>query len=120
MAGFWNNEFGWTTYEQATLFSQEEKRTLSLPIGAGEVKWENREHFAHLEAQKSQGQATPEALPVLEVTLKVTYNLNGASFRELKAELESRIYSAIGNGMLSGDSEAEVDTYHLQVQEVRS
>ncbi|MCC5612801.1 hypothetical protein LC612_40465 [Nostoc sp. CHAB 5834] len=119
-AGFWNNEYGWTTLDKATLFSPDEARALSLPIGAGVVKWENRARFSSVKQQNVECPVAPEVLPTLEVTLKATYNLNGVSLRDLKGDLRARLYSAIGNGLLSGHSEAEVETYHLEVREVAS
>lgn len=34
VAGYWNNDFGWVTLEQATRFSAEEAQKMSLPIAA--------------------------------------------------------------------------------------
>lgn len=34
---FWNNERGWVSFAQATIFTEEERMTMNLPMGA--CKW---------------------------------------------------------------------------------
>ena len=41
---FWNNEMGWVDIASATLFSQEDKNTLNLPMTNG-----NDAHWCRLE-----------------------------------------------------------------------
>lgn len=50
-AGFWSNDFGWTTFGCATKFTEAEKHTLDLPIATGQdAKWvtwsEAESHYA--------------------------------------------------------------------------
>ena len=54
---------------------------------------------------------------VLTLTLRVVYDPNGMTAAELKALLDDHTRRAIGNGMLSGDTPAEVDEYSMQIVE---
>lgn len=39
-AGYWQNEFGWTTFENATVFNSEERHNLNLPNSTGnDARW---------------------------------------------------------------------------------
>jgi hypothetical protein len=49
------------------------------------------------------------------VTLDVTYALNGQSLDDLKELLNNGIQRAIGGGMLTGHTEAEVESYSVGV-----
>lgn len=64
-------------------------------------------------------QATPETVNA-RLTLDVTYLLNGEAASELLARLERMCELAIGEGLLSGDTAAEVDTWSIDVSEVPS
>lgn len=54
---------------------------------------------------------------MLTLTLRVVYDPNGMTAAELKALLDDHTRRAIGNGMLSGDTPAEVDEYSMQIVE---
>lgn len=45
------------------------------------------------------------------LTLNITYTANGVPAKELKGNLEAMLEYAIGNGMLTGSTEAEVDSW---------
>jgi hypothetical protein len=47
----------------------------------------------------------------LELKLKVTYLPNGVSENELRANLEQLVQAGIGEGLLTGESPAEVSSY---------
>lgn len=51
----------------------------------------------------------------LRLTLSVAYVLNGESAEEMAARLRRMCEHAIGHGMLTGDSAAEVDQYAIEV-----
>jgi hypothetical protein len=53
----------------------------------------------------------------LRLTLDVTYTLNGNSVADMQDRLRQAVEHAIGNGMLTGDSAAEVDEYSAEVVE---
>lgn len=40
-AGFWSNEFGWTTRCEATVFTRDELSRIRLPMGCGPVTWQH-------------------------------------------------------------------------------
>lgn len=52
------------------------------------------------------------------LVLDVTYALNGVPREEMLAHLRRACERAIGTGMLSGETEAEVDEYQLRVENV--
>lgn len=54
----------------------------------------------------------------LRVTLDILADLNGVQLTHFKESLESNVNSAIGNGMITGHSEVEVDQRVLTVLEV--
>ncbi|WZB70152.1 hypothetical protein WJ968_31440 [Achromobacter xylosoxidans] len=64
-------------------------------------------------------QATPETVNA-RLTLDVTYLLNGEAAPELLARLERMCELAIGEGLLTGETAAEVDTWSIDVSEVPS
>ncbi|MDX9718921.1 MAG: hypothetical protein RBT67_16260, partial [Thauera sp.] len=64
-------------------------------------------------------QATPETVNA-RLTLDVTYLLNGEAAPELLARLERMCERAIGEGLLTGDTAAQVDTWSIDVSEVPS
>ena len=51
----------------------------------------------------------------LRLTLNVTYRLNGESSAEMAAHLRRMCEHAIGNGLLTGETAAEVDAHSLDV-----
>lgn len=53
----------------------------------------------------------------LRLTLDVSYVLNGVSVEDMQAGLSRLVEHAISNGMLTGDSAAEVDEYAAEVVE---
>ncbi|MER0784339.1 hypothetical protein AAA534_16575 [Pseudomonas aeruginosa] len=64
-------------------------------------------------------QATPKTVNA-RLTLDVTYLLNGEAVPELLARLERMCELAIGEGLLTGETAAEVDTWSIDVSEVPS
>ncbi|AOY95919.1 hypothetical protein NK553_18770 [Pseudomonas sp. ZM23] len=64
-------------------------------------------------------QDTPETVNA-RLTLDVTYLLNGEAAPELLARLERMCELAIGEGLLTGETAAEVDTWSIDVSEVPS
>ena len=111
-AGFWNNEDGWTEFEGATLFSEEEARSLNLPTSVGDDA-----RFVEKEAAWAAycGQQEPN-IARIRLTIDVDYALNDESAEGMQDFLERATRRAIGNGMLSGDTSAEVDEYDLKVE----
>lgn len=59
--------------------------------------------------------ATTFRLARLRLTLDVTYALRGESLEDMAARLKKAAEYAIQNGMLTGDSAAEVDEYSMDV-----
>jgi hypothetical protein len=57
----------------------------------------------------------PEATAILEFKLTVTYSLNSESPKAMRENLLMMANQAIGNGMLTGSTAAEVDEYSMQV-----
>jgi len=57
-------------------------------------------------------QATPETVNA-RLTLDVTYLLNGEAAREMLARLQRMCERAIGEGLLTGETAAEVDQYKI-------
>lgn len=51
----------------------------------------------------------------VRLTLDVTYDLNGENAVEMLRNLELMCQRAIGNGMLTGESDAEVESYEVKV-----
>lgn len=109
-AGFWSNEFGWTTFDEATRFSQQDTQTVSLPDSTGtDARWMLWE-----EANVSYGGPVPEVVTV-RLTLDVTYALNGENATEMGICLRKMCERAIGEGMLTGETDAEVEEYSMDV-----
>lgn len=59
----------------------------------------------------------PEGFVDLTLKIKVRYNLNGESVEDLKSRLDNIPMFLAGNGMLSGDTDAEVEEYNHEVIE---
>lgn len=111
-AGFWNNEEGWTEFEEATLFTEAEARSLNLPASVGnDARFveESSAWAAYCEEQGTQ-------IARVRLTADVDYALSDETADEMIAFLERATRMAIGNGMLSGDTSAEVDEYDLKVE----
>lgn len=53
----------------------------------------------------------------LRLTLDVDYENNGVSSEWLADNLRRMVENAIGNGILTGDSAAEVNTYQVLVRQ---
>lgn len=51
-----------------------------------------------------------------EVTLKGLVDLNGMSAEMLESHLRRAMFNAVGNGLITGDTEAEVDGYQLSIK----
>ncbi|URW83086.1 hypothetical protein NBV64_01620 [Alcaligenes sp. DN25] len=64
-------------------------------------------------------QAMPETVKV-RLTLDVAYLLNGEAAPELLARLQRMCECAIGEGLLTGDTAAEVETWSIDVSKVPS
>ena len=60
----------------------------------------------------------PVDMAALNVNLDITYKLNGCEPEQLRAHVESNIRTAITNGLLVGESPAEVKNFVLDVTEV--
>lgn len=54
----------------------------------------------------------------LRLTVDVTYDLNGEDQAVLERYLEKMVSRAIGDGLLTGASDAEVETHEVRVDEV--
>ena len=107
-AGFWSNGQGWVTLEDASRFTKDEIDRMTLPISTGQdarwVLWE--------EAHESYGGQATETAKV-RLTLDVTYALNGVDAAEMVSRLHKMCERAIGDGMLTGETAAEVEEYSM-------
>lgn len=50
----------------------------------------------------------------ISITVNVTYEMNGVAANEMAANLESAFVNAVGSGLLTGDTKAEVDSYEIK------
>lgn len=55
----------------------------------------------------------------LRLTLDVEYELNGEEVYFLKNSLESLVFRAVGEGLLTEHSEAEVEYWTYEVEEIK-
>ena len=55
----------------------------------------------------------------LKLVIDVTYDLNGQSPSEMEYQLKHAAQFLAGEGLLSGDGEATVDTWKYSIEEVR-
>ena len=109
-AGFWSNDFGWTTLDQATRFSEQEKQVFDLPMSTGaDAAWADWD-----KANASYGAPAPGTVKV-RLTLNITYDLNGENAVEMVSRLRKMCERAIGDGMLTGETDAEVEEYSMDV-----
>jgi len=53
----------------------------------------------------------------LELRMDITYIPNGISKEDLKANLSQEISNWVGEGGLTRDTPAEVDTYYYEIKE---
>jgi hypothetical protein len=53
----------------------------------------------------------------LELKLIVTYIPNGVSEEELKTNLANLVTVGMGNGLLTGDTPAEVDFHYYEIEQ---
>jgi hypothetical protein len=53
----------------------------------------------------------------IRLTLDVTYRLNGENIAEMQKNLRRMVERAIGEGLLTGETDAEVDEYSMEVKE---
>lgn len=60
--------------------------------------------------------ARDNAQCTIELTVRVTYDLNGEQPYVLKENLEHMVFRAAGEGIFTGGSEAEVDDYSVSAQ----
>lgn len=104
-AGYWHNENGWVLLDDATWFTAKERDGLNLPLSSG--------NDAKLEpwpdAHDRESARVSEQLVRVRMVLDVAYLPNGLSPDELVSDLTHRAERAIGDGMLTGDSSAEVE-----------
>lgn len=54
----------------------------------------------------------------LKLTAVVEYDLKGTNPLEVKGNLEDIVGNALGNGLLTGNSDAEVDSWSVSVEDV--
>lgn len=135
--GFWRNGFGWTTFDRATRFSQQDTQTMSLPVSTGaDAKWvlweeanasygapvsetvvmpHDQDDHAAWEFLMEETHEDNEASETVTVrlTLDVTYSLNGENATEMVSRLRKMCERAIGEGMLTGETDAEVEEYSM-------
>lgn len=52
----------------------------------------------------------------IRLTLDVVYNLNSESAQEMASRLQKMCEQAIGNGMLTGETNAEIDEYSMETK----
>jgi hypothetical protein len=54
----------------------------------------------------------------LELKLKVRYIPNGVPVETLKSNLESLVSIGVGDGLLTGETPAEVEVYYTSITEI--
>jgi hypothetical protein len=59
-----------------------------------------------------------ENVVTLQLSMDVTYNLNGTSIDELKGLLDYAVKHLSGNGMLSGETPATVEGWDHEITDV--
>lgn len=72
----------------------------------------------HRDALLAHGQLENDVLPVkfVQLTLNVKYLCNGVDIEELRRQLEDSVQQMIGAGGLTGESEAEAETYEYSTR----
>lgn len=65
---------------------------------------------------ESQGLTEGEEKATLQMTLSVDYLPNGVNVQDLKARLERALAHAVGEGLLTGETAAEVDRYSMDLK----
>ena len=66
-------------------------------------------------SKDNQTPAIDAPTTTLRLTLDVRYFLNGENAEEMARRLEQMCHHAIGEGMLTGETEAEVDEFSIDV-----
>lgn len=89
---------------------------VSEPMHAEKVEWPIGEDRAKAPVWVVRDGAKPE-LARIRLTLDVTYDLNGENAVEMQKNLRRMAERAIGEGLLTGESDAEVDQYSMEVTE---
>lgn len=69
-----------------------------------------------LAAELCEADPNSRAQVTMRLVLDVTYTPNGVDVASLQSMLESMCTRAIGNGMLTGHTEAEVDSYSADIR----
>jgi hypothetical protein len=57
----------------------------------------------------------PPTQLTVQLTLVVTYDMNGVTVEHIHSLLEHSVRNAIGNGMLTSSTSAEVDTWSMTI-----
>lgn len=65
-------------------------------------------------ARAKYGSLSPNNATLL-LSIEATYSLNGEAIETMRENLEQMVKNAIGNGMLTGNTAAEVDTYKFEI-----
>jgi hypothetical protein len=55
----------------------------------------------------------------LRLTLDVEYELNGTDPKYVEHALDSLVFRAVGEGLLTSYSDAEVENYEYRVEEIK-
>lgn len=105
-AGFWSDELGWTTLPGATVYYDEDVKESRLPL-LSDARWILKE-----DAEAHYGASN---VVKMRLILDVTYNLNGENAVEMASNLRKMCNRAIGEGMLTGEADAEVDESDIRV-----
>ena len=105
-AGFWSDANGWTTLADATVYYDEDVKESRLPL-LSDARWVLME-----DAEARYGASN---VAKMRLILDVTYNLNGENAVEMASNLRKMCNRAIGEGMLTGEADAEVDESDIRV-----
>lgn len=109
-AGFWSGDNGWRCLESVKTFSPQEMLSVRLPLSTDpDAKW-----MPWNEANAIYGPPAKETFKA-RLTLDVTYTLNGENSVEMISRLRRMCEQAIGEGMLTGESDAEVEQHSIDV-----
>ena len=100
------DELGWTTLPGATVYYDEDVKESRLPL-LSDARWILKE-----DAEARYGASN---VVKMRLILDVTYNLNGENAIEMASNLRKMCNRAIGDGMLTGETDAEVDESDIRV-----
>lgn len=67
---------------------------------------------------QNQTPAHPADTATLRLTMEVTYSLNGESVTEMVVNLRKLAEIGMGEGLLTGETAAEVDSHTIEVEVV--